>query len=184
MRLIAIYITNNVIHRASYGGAQPLRRVVLFVWLGNPIVYKGNEFTWEQGRKLVSGNMNGKSFSYDYDGNGMRFMKTVNGTTTSYYYDGAQLLMESKNGKRTWYIYGVTGIEGMIIEGGYYDSVYYFDKNTLGDIVAIRDESGNIVARYEYDAWGNCTVMNGYYRTKNTRKISVLRRRILSVVCN
>ena len=37
----------------------------------------------------------------------------------------------------------------------------YFDKNTLGDIVAIRDESGNIVARYEYDAWGNITYQSG-----------------------
>lgn len=37
-----------------------------------------------------------------------------------------------------------------------------FDKNTLGDIIAILDNNGNIVARYEYDAWGNCTVMNGY----------------------
>ena len=36
------------------------------------------------------------------------------------------------------------------------------DKNTLGDIVAIRDESGNIVATYSYDAWGKCTVMNAY----------------------
>ena len=37
-----------------------------------------------------------------------------------------------------------------------------FDKNTLGDIVAIRDDNGNIVATYEYDAWGNCTVMDEY----------------------
>ena len=36
-----------------------------------------------------------------------------------------------------------------------------FDKNTLGDIVAIRDEDGQIVARYEYDAWGNITYKTG-----------------------
>ena len=29
--------------------------------MGNPIVYKGNTFVWEQGRKLASGTMNGKS---------------------------------------------------------------------------------------------------------------------------
>ena len=32
----------------------------------------------------------------------------------------------------------------------------------LGDIIAIRDESGDIVARYVYDAWGNHTVQNEY----------------------
>ena len=56
----------------------------------------------------------------------------------------------------------VTGIEGMICEGNYNGSVYYFDKNTLGDIVAIRNESGSIVATYEYDAWGNVTVKGEY----------------------
>ena len=158
MKLIALLITNNV---ATYGGGQPLRRVVLFVWLGNPIVYKGNTFTWEQGRKLVSGTLNGNSFAYDYDGNGMRFKKTVNGVRTCYYYNGSQLLMESKNGSRTWYIYGITGIEGMIVESGWQDSIYYFDKNTLGDVVAIRNEDGQIVATYEYDAWGNITYQSG-----------------------
>ena len=141
----------------SVNGAQ-----IVYDAMGNPTTYKGNAFTWEQGRKLVSGSINGKGFTYNYDGNGMRYEKVVNGTKTNYYYNGTQLLMESKNGSRTWYIYGVTGIEGMIVESGWQDSIYYFDKNTLGDIVAIRDESGNIVARYEYDAWGNCTVMNAY----------------------
>ena len=37
---------------------------------------------------------------------------------------------------------------------------YYFDKNTLGDIVAIRNVYGMVVATYEYDAWGKVTVMN------------------------
>ena len=46
----------------------------------------------------------------------------------------------------------------MIYNGIY----YYFDKNTLGDVVAIRDVLGVILAQYEYDAWGNCTVYNAY----------------------
>ena len=81
--------------------------------------------------------------------------------TTSYYYDGTQLLMESKNEERIWYIYGVTGIEGIIHESGYNQETYYFDKNTLGDIVAIRDDNGEIVATYDCDAWGNVTSQTG-----------------------
>ena len=135
--------------------------------MGNPTTYKGNTFTWEQGRKLVAGSMNGKTFTYAYDGNGMRFEKVVNGVKTNYYYDGSQLLMESTNNKRIWYIYGVTGIEGLIVENNLGDNHYYFDKNTLGDIVAIRDEDGYIVATYSYDAWGNAKVMNAN-GTENT----------------
>ena len=44
--------------------------------MGNPIVYKGNTFTWEQGRKLAK---IGNSITYSYDGNGMRFKKTAIG---------------------------------------------------------------------------------------------------------
>ena len=155
MKLIVVYITNN---STPYGRVHTLRQAVLFVFMGNPTKYKGNTFNWEQGRKLASGTMNGNNFAYNYDGNGMRYEKKVNGVRTCYYYNGSQLLMESKNGSRTWYIYGITGIEGMIVESGWQDSIYYFDKNTLGDVVAIRDESGDVVATYEYDAWGNCTV--------------------------
>ena len=162
MKLFVSVVTNNMV---TYGGELQLRQAVLFVWLGNPIVYKGNTFVWQQGRKLTSGTLNGNSFTYNYDGNGMRYEKTVNGTTTSYYWNGDQLLMESKNEKRTWYIYGVTGIEGMIVEDGYNGGTYYyFDKNTLGDIVAIREASGTVLATYEYDAWGNCKVMDAYGR--------------------
>ena len=36
-----------------------------------------------------------------------------------------------------------------------------FDKNTLGDIIAVRDQNGNVVAEYDYDAWGNITYQSG-----------------------
>ena len=160
MKLITIIYINNA---TAYGGVKKLRQVVLFVFLGNPIVYKGNYFTWSQGRKLVSGSMSNNEFEYSYDGNGMRYKKVGNGVTTEYYYNGTQLLMENRDGERIYYIYGVTGIEGMLYSG-YGATPYYFDKNTLGDIIAIRDGNGNIVARYEYDAWGNCTVIDASER--------------------
>ena len=146
----------------AVNGAQ-----IVYDALGNPTKYKGNTFTWQQGRKLVSGSMNGKSFTYRYDGNGMRYEKTVSGTKTHYYYNGTQLLMESKGKQRTYYIYGVTGIEGMITGTGSIQDVYYFDKNTLGDVIAIRNANGNVVATYEYDAWGK-TIVKDSSGTQNT----------------
>ena len=130
--------------------------------MGNPTKYKGNTFVWKQGRKLASGTMNGKSFTYTYDPNGMRYKKVVNGVTTNYYYNGTQLLMEDRGSgmDRIYYIYGANGISGMIVQEGYAQYTYYFDKNVLGDIIAIRNDYGNVVARYSYDAWGNHTVYN------------------------
>ncbi len=139
-------------------------RTIVYDEMGNPTTYKGNTFTWTQGRKLSSGSINGKNFTYSYDGNGMRYKKTVNGATTEYYYYGTQLLMENRNGKRIYYIYGSTGIEGMMLNNEYnQNEVYYFDKNTLGDIISIRNQDGQIVATYDYDAWGRTVVMDEGY---------------------
>ena len=127
--------------------------------MGNPTTYKGNTFVWEQGRKLASGSMNGKSFSYRYDGNGMRYKKTVGMNTTEYYLDGSQILAEyrSENKSRIVYIYDASGIAGMI----YKEQYYFYEKNTLGDIVGIYNESGNKVGEYVYDAWGNILYKSG-----------------------
>ena len=84
----------------------------------------------------------------------MRYEKKVNGVETEYYYNGTQLLVENRNGNRMQYIYGVTNIDGFEHGDEGYSQTYYFDKNTLGDVVAICDESGTILAKYEYDAWG------------------------------
>ena len=46
----------------------------------------------------------------------------------------------------------------MILSGNNANNIFYFDKNTLGDIIAIRNQHGVIVAEYEYDAWGNGTL--------------------------
>ena len=35
---------------------------------------------------------------------------------------------------------------------------YYYVTNLQGDIIAILDSTGNCVAEYSYDAWGNCTI--------------------------
>ena len=44
----------------------------------------------------------------------------------------------------------------------YYNSEpFYFQKNLQGDIIAISDYWGNIVARYTYDAWGKVTSITG-----------------------
>ena len=37
---------------------------------------------------------------------------------------------------------------------------YYFQKNLQGDVIAITNSYGNVVARYTYDAWGVCTVVS------------------------
>ena len=39
-----------------------------------------------------------------------------------------------------------------------YDTTYYFQKNLQGDVIAITNANGEVVARYRYDAWGVPTI--------------------------
>jgi RHS repeat-associated protein len=43
----------------------------------------------------------------------------------------------------------------------YQDNMYYYHTNYRGDILAITDQSGTIVAEYSYDAWGNILSQSG-----------------------
>ncbi len=135
--------------------------------MGNPTTYKGSasnapaNMTWTQGRKLASGTLNGNAFAYQYDMNGMRYKKTVNGNVTEYYLDGSTIIAENRIIDNTnnliYYIYDSMGLSGMVYNG----QNYYYVKNTLGDIIGIRNSSGTTVATYTYDAWGNILSMSG-----------------------
>ena len=39
-------------------------------------------------------------------------------------------------------------------------TAYYFYKNLQGDVVAITNDSGEVVVKYSYDAWGKCKVVS------------------------
>ena len=47
---------------------------------------------------------------------------------------------------------------GFEYSNGTDESVYYYQRNLLGDVIAIYDTTGTKVVEYSYDAWGNCTI--------------------------
>jgi len=120
---------------------------------GNPTSYLGHTLTWEKGRQLKSFDGN----SYTYNANGIRTSKTVNGVKHEYTLDGTKVLREVWNDNTLTPLYdnedSVCGID-------YNGFAYYFQKNLQGDVIAITNSYGNVVARYTYDAWGVCTVVS------------------------
>ena len=67
-----------------------------------------------------------------------------------------------------YYYYDANGSIGSISYNGVR---YAFRKNLQGDVIAILDTSGNVVARYTYDAWGrilSITDGNGNANTSST----------------
>ena len=109
--------------------------------------------------------------TYTYDESGLRTRK-YNGSEYTYYDRDASgnLVHETRNdgANHLYYYYDANGSIGSISYNGVR---YAFLKNLQGDVVAILDTSGNVVARYTYDAWGkvlSVTDANGNANTSST----------------
>ena len=113
--------------------------------------------TWN-GRQLSTLTKNGSTFSYKYDVDGLRLEKTANGVTTEYQYVNGQLLGEKRsNGVILRYTYDPFGALSSIryTNGGGTWHNYIVRCTLSGDVDQIFNTSGNLVARYIYDTWGN-----------------------------
>ena len=120
---------------------------------GNPVDYAGEAMEWERGTQL-------KSYlgqSYSYDAQGRLYGKSGGGRTWINYYDGDKLIAHKIDCNK-WliirYFYDTEGIAGFKI--GTSDK-YTYAKDGQGNVVGLMSE-GQIIAKYVYDAWGNCTV--------------------------
>ena len=115
--------------------------------IGNPTTYRGKTLTWAKGRQLT--NFNGVTFAYN--GKGQRISKN----NIKYTYDSnGKLIYQTDGTNSLGYYYDATGVCAI----RYNNRTFGFRKNTQGDIIAIYNAFGEILARYTYDAWGNHTV--------------------------
>ncbi len=133
---------------------------------GNPLTYGNGQqlytnLTWEHGRQLTSLTTNGSVYTYDYNHEGIRTKKVVNGVTHNYITQSGRIarevIQESGRSLVLDYIYTAAGapfaLEYYSTEGQVY-ATYYYITNYQGDVVALLDSDYDVVARYTYNAWG------------------------------
>ena len=137
--------------------------------IGNPLTYyNGMEFSWTMGRRLESVT-NGKSKTrYTYNADGLRTSKKINAAKFNYYWNGDKLTAQTWQGNTLYFYYDK---DGNPIAFEYNDVFYYYITNLQGDIVGILRSDGIIVAEYEYDAWGNCTIIQNLNNIANTNPL-------------
>ena len=116
---------------------------------------------WERGSKLKSMILpEGETAHYFYNSRGVRYKKTVGGTTTAFDYDTDKLVAlerQSASKKESiTFIYDSEGIAGFYHDGGL---VGLFVKDASGNVISIVNNLFGEMARYEYDAWGKCTIV-------------------------
>ncbi len=115
--------------------------------IGNPLTYFGKALTWQKGRQLAQFD----TITFSYDGYGRRIEK--NNVVYTYSADG--VLRKQSDGTDTLeFLYDEFGLIGLNHNG----TDYLYRKNLLGDVTHILDRNGNVLVRYDYDAWGRHAV--------------------------
>ena len=124
---------------------------------GNPTNYQGTAATWEKGRQLKTFGAN----SYKYNNEGIRIQKQTATEIHDYILDGSNIVKEivSTTSRVQKYVNEyLYDLDGTVCGIKYNETAYYFYKNQQGDVIAITDANGAVVAQYTYDAWGVPTI--------------------------
>ena len=122
--------------------------------IGNPLNWYPDisNMKWDNGRQLTSLQKRTSLISYRYDESGLRIGKQAGSVMTYSDRDANGKLVHEKIGNHDlFYYYDADGSVGSI---SYDYTRYAFRKNLQGDVIAILDTNGDVVARYAYDAWG------------------------------
>lgn len=139
---------------------------------GNPVSYYNGKrwnMEWVNGNRLAEASSGTTNVSYTYDRTGLRSTKTVNGTTYHYAYAGDKLVWQEWDGNEFFFFYDESNApigfwyhpaSGSNVTG-------YYMTTQQGDITRIEDVNGNVLATYEYDAWGKLISSSGSLATIN-----------------
>ena len=131
--------------------------------IGNPITYRnGMNFLWESGRQLSQVRCSEGLVSYSYNADGLRTSKTVQGTTTEYYWSDGLLYAQKTGTEYIFFLYDETGKPyGFDITNGTNHNYYYYEFNLQGDIIGIIDINGRKIVQYKYSPWGEVLAISG-----------------------
>ncbi|MBU1087114.1 MAG: hypothetical protein KKD05_06300 [Candidatus Omnitrophica bacterium] len=120
-------------------------------------------YTWDYENRLIEVVGAGlASARYDYDPFGKRLSKTVDGVTTYYLYDNEDIVVEydSAGTVAVHYLHGQGIDEPIAIVGAALASAHYYTFDGLGSVVELTDDTQAVVESYEYDSFGNTTILD------------------------
>jgi RHS repeat-associated protein len=113
-----------------------------------------NTYIYDAENRLTQVTTPQHSVSYAYGYLGRRIAKTVDAATTSYIYDGDQVIIEYDGGGQVIrrYVYGHGIDQPIAIVTPTVEYYYHFDG--LGSVIALSDSTGNVVETYAYSPYG------------------------------
>ncbi len=121
---------------------------------GNMISKGSAAFDYDSENRLIEAITTDTTSSYTSDPMGRRRSKTVNTATTSYLYDGDNVIMEydQTGAMARRFVYGPMIDEPVCMITP--SARYYYHADALGSVVALSDTSGNLAETYAYSPFG------------------------------
>ena len=134
---------------------------------GNPLSYTNGKalytLGWAEGRHLISAFVDGADLfdiTYSYDADGIRREKNVGSTSHQYVTQNGKVIRETIGSGTTAkvldFIYDESGRPFALVytNGTATPVTYYYVLNLQGDVVGLLNDSGTLIAKYSYNAWG------------------------------
>jgi RHS repeat-associated protein len=144
---------------ASYNGANQQTgfggQTLTYDLNGNLTSDGTNTYTWNARDQLLSMSGPGLTASFQYDATGKRGSKTINGGTTSFVYDGANIVQEQVGGSAT--ANSLTGGVDQFFTRTDASGAVSPLADALGSTVALVDSSGNVQTQYTYEPFGKAS---------------------------
>jgi len=109
-------------------------------------------YTYDGFNQLIKVEEGKGSYSYTYNGDGLRTSKAINGEKIVHVWDGQQVVAEINGSGNVTDKY-IRGINLIYFDNSSTKSYYLF--NGHGDVVHLTDTSGTVTKSYDYDAFGN-----------------------------
>jgi RHS repeat-associated protein len=111
-----------------------------------------HSYTWDSRNRLTQID-NGSTASFGYDLAGRRNSKSILGTTTSFAYDGANIVQETIGGTNT--ANSLTGGIDEVFQRTDSSGGRSFLTDGLGSTLALADGTGTVQTSYTFDPFGN-----------------------------
>ena len=112
-------------------------------------------YQWDARGRLTHVTLqNGQVVNYGYDAVGRLANRTANGSTTSFLYNGLDVVLDrGSDGSQVDYLNGV-GIDDKLRQSSVATGPLYFLQDQLGSTIALTDSGGSVVERKRYEAFG------------------------------
>lgn len=139
-------------------------KVITYDEIGNPLTI-GNDvaLSWINGKELNTYTSSGNLIEFKYNKDGIRTSKKVNNIETKYYLEDNKIIYEKTNDDILYYM---RTCDNDLIGFRYNNESFFYLKNLQNDIIGITDNNNNIIAKYQYDAYGNILAITDSFGNK------------------